>query len=95
MRLPYASGFIATASRTRSQVTDEAMAVALSVGACPGGASAALKACLKGLLERGFGAFVWVARPKSSAPQGLATVSKEVKKSFVTRYVWGDRLCAP
>ena len=37
-----------TVRRTRSQVTDEVMVVALSVGACPGGALAALK----GLLEQ-------------------------------------------
>ena len=36
----------------------------------------------------GFRAFVWVARPKSSGPQGRKTVREEVKKSFVTRYVW-------
>jgi hypothetical protein len=41
----------------------EAMAVALRVGVCLGGALAALKAGLKGPLEKGFGAFVWVARP--------------------------------
>jgi hypothetical protein len=43
-----------TVRRTRSQVTDEDMVVALSVGACPGGAlEAPWQRCpLKGLLEQ-------------------------------------------
>ena len=49
VRLPYASEFMTTGRRTRSQVADEAMAVALRVGVCLEAALAALKA---GLNER-------------------------------------------
>ena len=36
VRLPSASGFMTTGRRTRSEVADEAMEVALRVGASPG-----------------------------------------------------------
>ena len=53
-----------TARRTRCQVTDEVMVVALSVGACPGGALAALK----GLLERPLSKRVFTTKKGSDDP---------------------------
>ena len=47
-----------TIRRTRSQVTDEVMVVALSVGACPGGALAALGSQVGGRFHKSHKIFV-------------------------------------
>ena len=71
-----------TVRRTRSQVTDEVMVVALSVGACPGGALAALKGLLERPLENGFHHQKGFRRPffgdlkaLSHSERGVQTVS--------------------
>ena len=81
-----------TIRRTRSQVTDEVMVVALSVGACPGGALAALKGLLEQfdetLSKRVFTTKKGSDDPFSATSRRSPTVRERVQKSAVLRYVW-------
>ena len=81
-----------TIRRTRSQVTDEVMVVALSVGACPGGALAALKGLLEQfdetLSKRVFTTKKGSDDPFSATSRRSPTVREWVQKSAVLRYVW-------
>ena len=70
-----------TVRRTRSQVTDEVMVVALSVSsACPGGALAALKGLLERPLEKGFHHQKRFRRPFFSDLKALSHSERGVQK---------------
>jgi hypothetical protein len=73
-------------------VTDEVMVVALSVGACPGGALAALRGLLEQfdetLSKRVFTTKKGSDDPFSATSRRPPTVRERVQKSAVLRNVW-------